>query len=408
MDTVVGAAISGGGPKGSYATGFLHSLFRLVPEVQFDVVAGTSIGALIAPMVAQQIVRGPLNPDDGTHELSVVAAMLLMADYTDFFEHGPGMTDSVFQELLGTEGALLVDALMTESMVGAQNLTNLVNQYLPDQSFYTAAGAPTIVQACLGLRRQEVYYFRSDREGHLPLMNAGTLASALQPVIMPLQEIQTDDTVVDDDGTPRFTGTDWYCDGGVGDYVPIRGAVAAGATKVLAIVHRKLLPCPEQSSLIDPTCFPRDANGDVHLPEMPGAKDALRATIDTFSYQVGVDDLRLAVLGGRLSALRELADLLVDRVEAENLAPAVRNRILADIDADDAATVATGAADLIALLGLSAYVDAPFDVWPVFIPPDEILPKNDFDFSRNVSLFAAGQMECEQLLTEGLQQWLLT
>jgi predicted acylesterase/phospholipase RssA len=391
MDNVMGAAISGGGPKGAFAAGFMFHLFDRVPEVSFEILAGTSTGALVAPMVAQQLVRGPLDKNDLQHELAIVAALYQTSTFDTFFERGPGMTDAAFQRLVGTKLALAVDAAVTGSMVHAENLRRLVDRYLPDDpDFWAQPGAPTLVQACLGLKRNDVYYFRTDRPGHRSLMKEATRA----------------DAALRADGTPRFTGKDWYCDGGVGDYVPIRGVIAAGATKVLAIVHRHMTWCRERSTLADEDCFPRDQDGEPPLAEKPDAVTTLSATIDSFAYQVGIDDLRVAVLADRLSALRGLWDRLVERVENADIEPQTRTALLRNLDPEEVLTSYFDDDDLLQLLGLEDYIEQRVEVWPVFIPDSEALPKNDLDFSRNRTLFVAGQRECARLLQNGLQTWL--
>jgi predicted acylesterase/phospholipase RssA len=400
MSSTVGLAVSGGAPKGSYATGFLHTLFENVKDVRFDVISGTSTGALIGPMVAKQVMRGEFDPDDLGHELNTLAAFYLGSDAEDFFEFGYITNDAVLQKLLGVEGTMLADFLMQGSMVQAAGLKALVNAYLPDPSFYTLPNAPIVVQSTIGLRRKDIYYFRSDRPQHWPLMKEATRASAQQPVLMPLVKIETDDTNTPNDGTPKFTGTDWYCDGGVADYVPIRGALAAGATKVLSIAHRKLPRCQEESHEGDVTC---------HLPPKtkPDAVGTLRRTIDSLTYQTGTDDVRLALVAERLAAIRDMAGVIVDRVESKCSAN-LRNEILDSVDLGAIQQGGLGNDELERRLGLTSFVDHIFEMRQIYIPDEASLPKNDFDFSLNSELFALGQLECLEELERGLDQWLLT
>src|SRR5688572_10538662 len=44
--------ISGGGSKGAFAVGILKKLLVLFPQLKFDIIVGTSTGALIAPLAA--------------------------------------------------------------------------------------------------------------------------------------------------------------------------------------------------------------------------------------------------------------------------------------------------------------------------------------------------------------------
>jgi predicted acylesterase/phospholipase RssA len=44
--------ISGGGSKGAFAVGILQRLRILFPTLHFDMIIGTSTGALIAPLAA--------------------------------------------------------------------------------------------------------------------------------------------------------------------------------------------------------------------------------------------------------------------------------------------------------------------------------------------------------------------
>lgn len=44
--------ISGGGSKGAFAVGVLKFIFSQRPNIRFDLICGTSTGALIAPLAA--------------------------------------------------------------------------------------------------------------------------------------------------------------------------------------------------------------------------------------------------------------------------------------------------------------------------------------------------------------------
>ena len=46
--------ISGGGSKGAFAVGVLKRLFEVYPNLDFDMIVGTSTGSLMAPLLAMK------------------------------------------------------------------------------------------------------------------------------------------------------------------------------------------------------------------------------------------------------------------------------------------------------------------------------------------------------------------
>src|ERR1700712_2528377 len=49
--------ISGGGSKGAFAVGVLKSIFQHAPTLNFDIIVGTSTGALIAPFATPKYIN---------------------------------------------------------------------------------------------------------------------------------------------------------------------------------------------------------------------------------------------------------------------------------------------------------------------------------------------------------------
>lgn len=204
-------AVSGGSSKGSFAVGVAQGL-RDRFGVTFDLVAGTSTGAILAPFVLT-------NQLDRAEEL-----------YTSF------STDDCFVR----QDA--VTALQTGFLLDTTPLRALLTQFY-DAAMFAAvqtavASGKRLYLAAVNFETKALTYFhvgpppviapgRATRPVTTPaeLVDA-VLASASQPAIMRLPVI----------------GGQRYCDGGVRETAPVRVVVDNGATEVFAVV---LSPDPE-------------------------------------------------------------------------------------------------------------------------------------------------------------------
>ncbi|HXU81142.1 MAG TPA: patatin-like phospholipase family protein, partial [Polyangia bacterium] len=186
----------GGGSKGAFAVGAIEVLRQ--QGITFDLVTGTSTGALIAPMVA-------------TDEIP-----LLRTIYS-----------SVRTENILLRRAGVVDVLAADSIFDTAPLRALVETHITDARYQRILGSRTEVELCTtNLQTGDVEYFNPRRSGPgggaLPVdaFQRAILASASQPVLMP---------------AVRVRGTDQYVDGGVREVTPLRRALDLGATTIYAI-----------------------------------------------------------------------------------------------------------------------------------------------------------------------------
>ncbi len=238
--------ISGGGSKGAFAVGVLKWLAKHRPEVDFDIIAGTSTGALIAPLAALKEFT------------------LLERVYT-----------SVNTEDVILKGNLGERFLRHTSLYSVQPLISLVKrEFTPERYNRLMESGKEVFISTVCLQTRRITYFTTSdmpasqhydviRIANYQEMVRAIIASANQPVFMPPVEIRSTEE------QPRQ-----YVDGGVMEYAPIQVTIDAGATDILAIVLS-----PEQSE-------PKNQKYDRLV-------DILLRTISSFSEEVGTNDIRI-------------------------------------------------------------------------------------------------------------------
>lgn len=240
--------ISGGGSKGAFAVGVVKHIFENRPEIKFDVVCGTSTGALMTPLIA-------------TKELALMEEIYTTKSTPDIVD-----TTRVGKRFL--QGA--------NSIFDGEPLVRLAQQT------YTQARYDEILQSgtdifintvCLQTQKLVVFSNKdmplagqdyevikiADRE---ELIRA-IIASASQPFFMSPINIRTTDAI------PRQ-----YVDGGIREYLSIQLAIDNGATDIYAVALSPKDQAPDnvkQSSLID----------------------ILKLSVDIFSTDVGVSDIKI-------------------------------------------------------------------------------------------------------------------
>jgi predicted acylesterase/phospholipase RssA len=244
--------ISGGGSRGSFAVGAASYLMEAL-GLEFDVFAGTSTGALIAPLLA---ARGrdalpELRKQYTTVKTSDIIRPRILNPFklalTSWYYTDPlrkrvndGVTDALFKQLVDSGKQLFVTTvdLQTGKIV------------------YFQTGAPVTMKgdAVVPITRRE------------QLVDAMVASSSI-PFFMPPQPIAVGGQ------------TDPVVDGGVREYAPIHVAIEAGATEIYCLV---LMP---------------DAD---HLNETPKKYDDIvkitQRTIDLLSREVGDSDIKLSQL----------------------------------------------------------------------------------------------------------------
>jgi len=160
MPAKTALVISGGGSKGAFAVGAIEVLRG--HDVKFDLVTGTSTGALIAPLVA-------------TDEIPLLRHIYSTVRTPDVLTRRPGV----------------IDILGSDSIYDTSPLWTLINTYITDARYQRILAASAAVELCsVSLQSGEVTYFNPKRGvGGQPMardaFNRAILASASQPVLMP-------------------------------------------------------------------------------------------------------------------------------------------------------------------------------------------------------------------------------
>ncbi len=210
--------ISGGGSKGAFAVGILLQLRTVYPNLHFDLVVGTSTGALMSPLAA------------------VEALPVLLQIYSTV------TTDKVITT------HRLGDRLNQASIYTVEPLWQLINTYMTDaryQQILSSGKHIYINTTCLQTGSTTVftsnptpvvtgeYPIRSFHDGEH--MRLSILASACQPVFMtPVMVDQAYETGPE----KNFQ----YVDGGVREYAGVQMAIDQGATEIFCILLSAATP----------------------------------------------------------------------------------------------------------------------------------------------------------------------
>lgn len=180
--------ISGGGCKGAFAIGVVEYL--LEQQVYFDIYAGTSTGALIAPLLAAE------HFDKLKHIYSTVRTKDLLRRYCCL--------------TLPWRASLYKD----------KGLKRIINNLYTSEIHTTLQQSNKTVLACtVNLNTTQIRYW-SPKECSRETFVEALRASANQPGLMP----------------PVLLEGDYYVDGGVREIIPIHETIKRGATKIYAVL----------------------------------------------------------------------------------------------------------------------------------------------------------------------------
>ena len=193
--------ISGGGSKGAFAIGAMEVLQDVLgqPNPAFDIVAGTSTGALIVPFVP-------------TAEIQVLRGV-----------YSSVTTDDILSK------RNIIEILATDAIFDTTPLWQLINSFITEERYRKIVASPVeVFLTTVNLQSGQIEYFNQHTSGE----NAGPMtrdnfcramhASASQPVLMPPVEVPE--------------GADQFVDGGVRELAPLKIAIDHGATHIYAIV----------------------------------------------------------------------------------------------------------------------------------------------------------------------------
>jgi NTE family protein len=247
--------ISGGGSKGAFAVGVLKYLIGQKNH-EYDYIAGTSTGALIAPLAL-------------TRELDKLEEIYTTQETGDILKK---------RELFDV-GRLITKGITLEDFDSFFDVTPL-REFVKKTLFprYDAIMNSNITLMCsaICLQDAEITYFSTKPinnnskfeavliENKEQMVNA-IMASANQPVLMPPVEFA------------NRLPTRQYVDGGLREYAPLQGVIANNVEEIDLIMHSPPL-----------------------MQFTPGKFDniidILKQTINIFSEDVGVNDLDNAIL----------------------------------------------------------------------------------------------------------------
>lgn len=246
-------ALSGGGDKGAFSVGVLKRLYN--KGESFDIISGTSTGALIAPLLA-------------TQETDLL---------WDLYKH-------VSKEDVLKENDLVKALLADDALFDTSPLKKLINRTItPERYNRIMDSGKQIFISTVCLQNQRATYFTNTNQSgtrHYDVIKwtdrdhfmSAILASAVQPVIMP----------------PVLINRLQYVDGGVRNFLPSDVTIDAGASEITAI-----LTTPANERPFDPTI-------------LRNVKDILLRTIDILSNDIAVNDINLTELYSKGTKFTEL------------------------------------------------------------------------------------------------------
>jgi NTE family protein len=244
--------ISGGGSKGAFAVGVVRELANSFPDINFDILVGTSTGALIVPMVASE-------------ELDLLERL-----YT-----------TVKTEDIIIKGNIVTRVLGDVSLFDAKPLGNLLKEYYNEaRSNAILQSGKQIYLATVCLQTGKAVYFATQtppivtdyevvKLNNVDEFRRAVMASACQPVFMQPIEVKKGSLPLRQ-----------YVDGGVREYAGIQLAIDAGAEEIFVILH--------------------SAGGDEPDEKMfDSSLNVLFKTIDIFTADVGYNDLKIPAVYNR-------------------------------------------------------------------------------------------------------------
>jgi NTE family protein len=254
--------ISGGGSKGAFAVGALKEISK---KVSFDLVAGTSTGALIAPLVA-------------TGDIELLERIYSMAETDKIIKKNGGLT--------------MVSVYTTEGLQG------LINSYMDDKRYQKMLESSTeIFLTTVNLANGHIKYWNPKTSGKggkamsLEDFKRALLASASMPILMP----------------PVKIGRDFHVDGGVREVTPLSVAIEQGTETIYAIILN-----PEKAT-------PKD----IKLTGLMPVVEVALATVDALVQDVAENDIAMADLYNKsvvyFAALKERARQLLTPEQLKTL-----------------------------------------------------------------------------------------
>jgi len=202
--------VSGGGSKGAFAVGAIRYL-RETRGIEFGLVAGTSTGALIAPLVV-------------TDEMGLLEDLYTSVRNADLLAPVSVQTSWKRGYLFDTKPMEKLLAKTMDAERARRVLESTVPVFLSSVNLQT--GRLTYFQAGGPRGRSEGPHADLIRVEDRATLLSAIVASTNQPLFMPAVCL-----------APKARPIREYVDGGVREYAPLHIAIANGAQEVYAILH---------------------------------------------------------------------------------------------------------------------------------------------------------------------------
>ncbi len=234
MENKRALVISGGGAKGAFAAGAIKYIM-IELGLNFDIVVGTSTGALIAPLVASKDISNLV------HFYENVEKQDILKNRPDIFAF-----------------------LFSDSLNDTKPLKRLIENFFGDKLRYRRLiESPTeLFVTVVNMQTGAIDYGNQHRDSKSILLKK-ILASASIPVLMP----------------PVKIARHQYIDGGVKEIAPLSKAIIEGATSIISII---LSPAQENRKPVK--------------REFKNAMDILKRTIELLTDEILDNDLKIANL----------------------------------------------------------------------------------------------------------------
>lgn len=234
MENKKALVISGGGAKGAFAAGAIKYIM-IELGLNFDIVVGTSTGALIAPLVVSKDISNLIH----------------------FYENVKK------QDILNNRSEIFA-FLFSDSLNDTRPLKRLIDSFFGDKLRYKRLiESPTeLFVTVVNMQTGAVEYGNQHIDSKSILLKK-ILASASIPVVMP----------------PVKIGKYQYIDGGVKEIVPLGKAIEEGATSIVSII---LSPCQE--------------NRKPMRKKFRNSMEILKRTIELLTDEIVDNDLKIANL----------------------------------------------------------------------------------------------------------------
>jgi NTE family protein len=226
--------LGGGGAKGAFTAGVVKYLMVDL-GLTFDLVIGTSTGALVAPLVATQDIANLLHIYENVED----------------------------QDIL-TERTALLAFLLSDALNDSKPLEDLINTFFGERKRYQKLlDSPTeMFVTVVNMQTGRVEY-GNQHQDKKPVFLQKILASASVPVMMP----------------PVKIGRYQYVDGGVKDIAPFSKAIDEGATHVVSVI---LSPDAEHRE-------PKEK-------EFTSSLDILKQSLELLTQEVVDNDVKIATV----------------------------------------------------------------------------------------------------------------